>query len=401
MPHSSTVPPFVKFFKLEQHPELVEKATKPKSCGGTKEFKKLALEGDNLLNRALLEIFPEISDVGLQTKLRTAFHSRRTLVLLGQWLGLDEAINSHKPNHQATDNEIKEAIESLLAASYKVNGFKTVKVIVKQLLEIANKNKYIDRNWKGELNELFQKEKEALPAYDWQNFGEEHQPNWQCTILAQYHGKTYKLKSGLYAKKKDAEQDVAYKLLRTLGKVRERIADEYARREETKRILFAGRPMQSLEGTELRFLKTNDFINSGEELTIRLDPNKQLVEWARAKKETNPYFLLAQLSALFKEKLRIAAWLVELDEKEPEKTKGANKKNDKIVLLLLHLQLEGEHYFELGTGPSKTKAQKSAARKIITQANLLQWLELQDKLETKNDRPLKKKIKKGKEKWRT
>ncbi|RLI68991.1 MAG: hypothetical protein DRO63_01715, partial [Candidatus Gerdarchaeota archaeon] len=88
-----------------------------------------------------------------------------------------------------------------------------------------------------------------------------------------------------------------------------------------------------------------------------------------------------------------AAWLVELDEKERKKQKEATAKKEKIVLLLLHLQVEGENYFELGTGPSKTKAQKAIARKIIDQANLLQWLEQQDKPRTKNDRPLKKKIK--------
>jgi len=355
---------FIKFFKLEKHPILVEKATKPKSCGGTEDFKRLALEGDNILNRALMELFSEIKNTGRQTKLRTEFHSRRTLVMLGKFLGLDRAISAHNPRHQATNNEIKEAVESLLGASHQVNDFAVTKKIVEDLLAIANEKNYMDRNWKGELNELLQKEKEQMPEFDFKNINKsDHQPQWQCTIRVHYKGKPYEFQSETYATKKDAEQEAAFRFLVEIGKVREDDHHGLPQQEE-EQVTIEGEVIQAREAGKIIFTKTPNFFNAKERITFSIAKNRDLSTWAREKSKTKAFFLLTQLCVLFEEELQATSWMAKLEQE---------------VLILLEFRLEGKPYFTLGSGPSKTKAQQDAAQRMIKKTALLSWLEQKSK----------------------
>ena len=59
----------IALFKLEKHEELFKKALKPKSVGGSDEFKLMAREGDILLDKALTKIFKEAPDTGVLNEL--------------------------------------------------------------------------------------------------------------------------------------------------------------------------------------------------------------------------------------------------------------------------------------------------------------------------------------------
>lgn len=342
------------FFKLKNHIDLFEQATKPKSCGGGDEFKRLALHGDNTINRALMDIYSHIKNTGRQTKLRITFHSTRTLVKIGEKLGLDQIISSYNLKHTATKNEIKEAVEALLGASYQINGYNFCKELVEKMLEMAKEFELLDSNPKGQLLELFQKHQYELPIFKTERVGgTDHKPIWQCKASGVFDKKSYQLISEIYTNTKDAEQDVALKFLHELGiKTKSIFLEPY---EES--ITLTKEIKQALTAEEIIFYKPTNLFDEGE-ISINIPKKTSIKKWAEKQYEKTPYYFLVQLCAMFDE-IRGTAWSAKIET-------GA--------LVLLNLEIEGIYYFEIGFGSTKTQARKDVAQKIVDSSQLFNWL---------------------------
>ncbi|NHJ47056.1 MAG: hypothetical protein FK733_04640 [Asgard group archaeon] len=344
----------LKFFKLNKHLELFEQATKPKSCGGGDEFKQLAMIGDNNINRALMDIYSHIKNTGHQTKLRTTFHSSRTLIQIGIKLGLVQIISSYNTTHTATNNEIKEAVEALLGASYQVHGYAFTKKLVEKMVDMAKELEFLDSNPKGQLLELFQKRKYELPVFLTERVGgTDHKPIWQCKVSGVFNKKSHQIISEVYANTKDAEQDAAQKFLYELGKTTKSIFQEPYEEDVT----LTKEVKQSLEANEILFSKPTNLFDEGE-VSINIPKKMSVKKWAEKQFQKNPYYFLVQLSALFDE-IRGSAWSAKIET-------GA--------LVIIDLEIDGKNFFELGFGPSKTQARKTVAQKIIESSQLFNWL---------------------------
>jgi len=342
------------FFKLEGHADLFEQATKPKSCGGGDEFKKLALHGDTTINRAIMDIYSHIKNTGRQTKLRTTFHSARTLVKIGRKLGLDQIISSYNMNHTATKNEIKEAVEALLGASYQINGYDFCKELVELMLEMAKEFELLDSNPKGQLLELFQKHQNELPLFKTERVGgTDHKPLWQCKVSGVYDKKSYQLISEIYTNTKDAEQDAALKFLHELGIKTKSVFLEPFKESFT----LIKEIKQALTDEEIIFYKPTNLFDEGE-ISINIPKKTSIKKWAEKQYEKNPYYFLVQLCAIFDE-IRGTAWSALIDV-------GS--------LVMLNLEIEGSNYFEIGFGSSKKQARKDVAIKIVNSSQLFTWL---------------------------
>jgi dsRNA-specific ribonuclease len=344
----------LKFFKLTKHLDLFEQATKPKSIGGGEEFKQLALHGDNTINRALMDIYSHIKNTGRQTKLRTTFHSSRTLIQIGRKLGLDSLISSYNASHKATNNEIKEAVEALLGASHQIHGYSFCKKLVEKMVDMAKEFDMLDSNPKGQLFELFQKHQYELPVFKTERVGgTDHKPLWQCRVSGIYNKKSYLLISEVYKNTKDAEQDAALKFLYELGvSIKSVFQEPY---EED--IIVMKEVKQSLEAGEIVFSKPTNLFDEGE-ISITIPKKYSVKKWAEKQNQKNPYYFLVQLSAIFDE-IRGSAW-------------SAKIKNG--ALIMMNLEIEGKSFFEIGFGTSKNQARKEVARKIIESSQLFEWL---------------------------
>jgi dsRNA-specific ribonuclease len=347
------------FFKLEDHTDLFEKATKPKSCGGGDEFKQLALHGDTTINRALMDIYSHIKNTGRQTKLRTTFHSARTLIQIGRKLNLDQIISSYNKKHIATNNEIKEAVEALLGASYEVNGYDFCKELVEKMVDMAKEFELFDSNPKGQLLELFQKHQYEMPIFKTERVGgTDHKPLWQCKVSGIYDKKSYQLNSEIFTNTKDAEQDVALKFLYELGVKTKSIYLEPF--EES--VTLTKEIKQALTADEVTFYKPTNLFDEGE-ISINIPKKTSIKKWAEKQYNKSPYYFLVQLCAIFDE-IRGTAWSAKIET-------GA--------LILINLEIEGIDFFEIGFGPSKTQARKDVAQKIISSSQLFNWLAKQKK----------------------
>jgi dsRNA-specific ribonuclease len=347
------------FFKLEDQIDLFEQATKPKSCGGGDEFKQLAMHGDTTINRALMDIYSHIKNTGRQTKLRTTFHSARTLIQIGRILKLDQIISSYDKKHTATNNEIKEAVEALLGASYQINGYDFCKELVEKMVDMAKEFELLDSNPKGQLLELFQKHQYDLPIFKTERVGgTDHKPLWQCKVSSVYDKKSYQLISEIYTNTKDAEQDVALKFLHELGiKTKSVFLEPYK-----ESVTFTKEIKQALTAEEIIFYKPTNLFDEGE-ISINIPKKTSIKKWAEKQFEKNPYYFLVQLCAIFDE-IHGTAWSAKIET-------GA--------LVVLNLEIEGINFFEIGFGSSKTQARKNVAQKIIDSSQLFNWLAKQKK----------------------
>jgi dsRNA-specific ribonuclease len=223
------------FFLLNGQDMLFQKALKPKSMGGDQTFKILALYGDKVIDLVLAEFFSkeETVETGIITPKIGSLVNKRTLLAVANYFKIKELMMKNNPINQLSDNDVKEAIEALIGAAYKVHGFDKIKPLVIKVIDIiyqlnVNKKSIIDSNPKGQVLEIFQqiisrelKEEKSennrtiLP--DFSNTirvgGEEHNPLFQTSVKVQIMGEIIEFSGKAFHKKQEAERDVAKQIL--------------------------------------------------------------------------------------------------------------------------------------------------------------------------------------------
>ena len=127
----------MQYFKLENHIKLFIEATSSKASGGGERFKFLALLGDKILDIVLAEYLEGIGIVnsGEITMKIDEWVNKRTLYEIGKQIGLDKQMQKPISGQTPSKNDLKEAVEAIIGASYKGNDLETVRPIVIDLLE--------------------------------------------------------------------------------------------------------------------------------------------------------------------------------------------------------------------------------------------------------------------------
>ena len=346
-------------FKLENNEALFTQATTPRSCGGGDEFKHLALIGDQILNQVLLKIQSDtgLKNTGLVTIANNMVHNKRTLVALGRYLNIDLLMEPIVPNQRIGDEDIKEAVEALLGATHQAHGLNVCTDVVKDLLQVVKSENLFDINFKGILQEMFQKSGYQTPQYSPERVGgPDHEPLWKSIVTGNYNGNPHVLESEVFNNLPDAEKNAAEKLLAKLTGV-EISAQIQLQQNNVQEVKMGA--TSSLETRQLIFSKPERggiFKVDGMRLTT--GTGETITTWAKKKAKKNPYGMLILLSARLPE-VAGSSWSSTIEEGE---------------LVLLNLQIENEKYYEIGNGNSKTEARKDAANKVISTTNLYEWL---------------------------
>jgi dsRNA-specific ribonuclease len=357
------------FFNLEEKEEEYQYAITPKSCGGGDEFKLLALLGDRVLNLELYDVLTNegITDSGnLTLRLNNYIHNEDILYLVGKVLKIDEIMIPTDINHQISKGELKESVEALIGANFKGHGFGPHKEIIKKLYKIIKK---IEENIKikkqtqiyyenpiGKLQELFDKVHVPLPHYDVRSVNAiDTLPPFKCILTATFDEKDYRIESILTNTKPEARKDAATKFLMILeGK-----ADLDKILEPPEKIIkIKENKIQEEIPEDIRFLKLS---SEGQPDQIKLSSGtgETLYQWAVRYAEKRPFAMLILLSYRI-DTFSGCSWHASIPNGE---------------LIFSYNTFDGNEYYEIGFGTSKTKAKKDAARKFIKTSKLFDWLE--------------------------
>ena len=346
------------FFNLEQNELLYSKAITPKSCGGGDNFKYLALLGDFVLNLTLFNYFAEkgIKNSGELTKKIQSIHNEWTLCQLGEFLKITDEMNPTDSNHEISDSELKESVEALIGANNKIHELSGSKLIVEKLIEIIDQNDFYDSNPVGELIEFFQDNGRTLSFPDPVRISKANDPPlYRCTIRESIMDDSFIVIGNLFSRKCYARKDAAQKFLYDLGLTDKDGIGIKSRKKEVTTI-----PKQSLSSEDIIFSKSS--IGGGyfkqEPMELSTETGENIAEYAMRKVEKKPFFTLISLSGRI-DTLSGSTWHSSLPNGE---------------LILLHLKLDEQEYFDISFAESKNKAKKEVALKIIKNSNLIQWL---------------------------
>lgn len=226
----------IQFFYLTENKSLFMTAIHPKSCGGGKDFKFLALFGDNVLNLSLLEIVSrdKTRATGELTEAIQAFHNKKTLIRIARYLKIPTVMVREFEKECFTNNDLKESVEALLGATYQINGLETCKQVITKMVQISQENAFFNPNPIGFLQILFQKKNFLLPEYHTTRAGgSDHQSKFRCTVKGDYEGKKYEIRSGIHSSKKEAEKDAARLFLKELGEENKLDVFHFANNQKT------------------------------------------------------------------------------------------------------------------------------------------------------------------------
>lgn len=229
----------IQIFKLENSKQLFQQAVNPKSAGGGDEFKLLALIGDKVFDLLLIDILtsnqkPTITDSGILTPLLDTMTDKMYFAQIARKLSLPDLMQAKDPNHNFSVKELCESIEALMGATYKVHGLSKCRQVIETLQQeydfftpdldnILNDNfSFVEHNPKGRLLEFFQQQNLDIRPEELFNTnrigGTDHLPEFQSIIEIDYDDQNYQVESKLFSSKKEAEKDVALKLLKLLIK---------------------------------------------------------------------------------------------------------------------------------------------------------------------------------------
>ena len=209
-----------KFFSLEENEELYKNAITPRSCGGGDDFKYLALLGDFVLNLTLFNHFSkdEIKNSGELTKKIQSIHNEWTLCQLGEFLEITDEMNPTDPNHEISDNELKEGVEALIGLNNKIHGLSKSELVVEKLIEIIDKNDFYDSNPVGKLIEFFQDNGRTLSFPDPVRISKANEPPlYHCTIRESIMEDDFIIISEDLSRKCYARKDAVQKFLYNRG----------------------------------------------------------------------------------------------------------------------------------------------------------------------------------------
>ncbi len=347
-------------FSLKENEDLYKNAITPKSCGGGDNFKYLALLGDFILNLTLFNYFSKkgIKNSGELTKKIQSVHNEWTLCQLGEFLEITDEMNPTDSNYEITDNEIKESVEALIGANNKIPESSDSELIAGKLMEIIEKYDFYDSNPVGKLIEFFQENKKTLTFPDPIRISKANElPLYRCTIRESIMGEDYLIISDDLSRKCYARKDAAQKFLYKLGLTDKDGIGIKSRKKEVTTI-----PKQSLSNEEIIFSKSSIGGGYFKQVPMELstETGENIVKYAMRKAKKKPFFLLVSLSGRLNT-LSGSTWHASM-------TNGGE-------LILLHLKLDEQNYFDIGFAESKSKAKKEVALKIIESSNLYQWLE--------------------------
>jgi len=346
----------LKVFQLEKHKDLVRKSLKPKSLGGTDEFKILARKGDLILDEALTELFKGITTTGNLNKLMTSIHNENCLIRLGIHLKIDQYFLKAYSSNSFSNTDIKEAIEVLIYISSTVNNLELINEIVEKLYEIIKKNNFFEINYKNILQEHYQSNTSHLPEYiPIDAGGPDHVKHWQSKIKDEFFGTDKEYISDLFSKIIDAEQDVAYKFLRELDLINNKILSIKQLNFQDEKITKIIK--QSVHLPEIVF-SLYEIEDSKKNISLTTNTGEFLIDWFNRKRKKNPFSALLLLSARLDE-ISYTCWFASLVNTE---------------LILINLKINENNFFELAVGETRTKAKKEAGSKVIEKSELINWL---------------------------
>lgn len=353
------------FFNLSQDSIFFNQAITPKSCGGGPEFKNLALLGDKILDFMMVVIYreKEILDTGKFTKDKEKIHQKDVLANLAKKFNIGSYMQPIDVNYLPSDNDLKESIEALIGACYLTNGIESCKHVIQKILDII-KEKNIPQfiNYIGILQEILAKAGDEHPKYDSNRIGgEDHLPLWQCRISGSFDGEPFENLSEEFNQIPLAEQDAAKKVLSTFGLTDDiSLKNRVVISESNQRVTAS----QSIYDREIIFSK-GDKKTASKSGVIQAssETGEILVDWVIRKAKKNPFGMLLLLSGRI-ENISGSSWNTEI--KTPKQT---------LQLVLLTLELNGVHFFELSANTSKSQARKAVARKIIENSQLYAFLE--------------------------
>jgi len=356
------------FFILENNDDLFNQAITPKSCGGGEEFKLLALLGDRILNLELFEIISGegIKDSGNMTiRISNYFHNEDILSHVGRILQIESYMKPMDFNHTITKDELKESVEALIGANFKAHGYGIHKGVIKKLYKILQsiekdlqkekKHQLHYENPKGALLEIFQERGLVLPFFDTQRVGGmDNSPKFKCTLRGKYDNKEFTMEGDLTSNKKDAEKNVAVMFLMEFKGIS-------AKKEELKTEEIAIQPKQkpSLEQNEVIFTLQGENFNPGE-IRISTGTGEALFKWAKRKSIKKPFSMLVLLANRV-DCVSSSSWHISLPNGE---------------LILLKSTIDAKDYFEVGSAESINRAKKIAARKLIKNSEIFEWLKI-------------------------
>ncbi|QEE16807.1 hypothetical protein DSAG12_02637 [Promethearchaeum syntrophicum] len=355
-----------KFFNLDRNSDLFQLAIRPPSCGGGPEFKGLALIGDKFLDTSLIANFNEIgiTDSGIITQKKQEFHNERTLVEIGKYLEIPSYLHPIDNNQDITNKDIKETVESLIEVSRKINGedYTTKKII--HLYEIASERNFLDVNWIGKLNEYYQgKTKESMPDIKPERVdGEEHLPIYEAKYELEIDNRKYSVSSGLHNNKKDCRRETARRMYNEIHGISNDLSQENTFTEVNNYAIpknIKTNVKISLKEKEIVFTQPNHEKNSNSQINLSTKTGEKLSDWFMRKSGKNPFGTLLLLSARLSD-VSGASWSASLDEGE---------------LTLLNLSINGNLFFEIGFGKSKSQSKKNAGLQMIVQADIFEWIE--------------------------
>jgi len=181
-------------------------------------------------------------------------------------------------------------------------------------------------------------------------------PLYECILTGRFFDEEIKLESDLSNNTKDAEKDVAVKFLmkiegetdfKTLIKAKETIVHR-------KEIIT-----QDFIPDEIKLLKMSS-LGQPEQISLSSETNESLYDWAK-RKEIEDSFRMVRLLALRIDNLSGASWHASIPNGE---------------LFFSYTNFDGNEYYEMGFGNSKTKAKKDVAGKFIKNSKLFEWLEV-------------------------
>ena len=346
------------FFSLEDNDRLYKKAITPKSCGGEDDFKYLALLGDFILNLTLFNYFSKkgIKNSGELTKKIQSVHNEWTLCQLGGFFKITDEMVPTDPNHEITDNEVKEGIETLIGANNIIHGYTNSELVIEKIMEIIDKNDFYDSNPVGKLIEFFQDNGRTLYFPDPVRISKANQPPlYRCTIRERILENDFNIISEEFSRKCYARKDAAQKFLYDLG-----LTDKDGIGINSRKNQVITIPKQSISSEGIIFSKST--IGGGyfktESMELSTETGENIAEYTMRKVEKKPFFTLISLSGRL-DTLSGSTWHASLPNGE---------------LILLHLKLDEQDYFDIGFAESKSKAKKKVALKIIKNSNLIQWL---------------------------
>ena len=145
------------------------------ACEILEDFDRLEFFGDSILNfvvcRKLYRQYPKANE-GLLTRLRSILVSRKILARVASSLALGRQIHIGKSLrqrlHLSREKILADSLEALFAAIYFDRGFSQAETfILKQLASYFDAKRLLrlDPNPKSTLQELSQKQWQAIPAY--------------------------------------------------------------------------------------------------------------------------------------------------------------------------------------------------------------------------------------------